>query len=104
MGSRRIRMWKQKMDTEGKILDILYRQISPERVLHGLKQRITGESGAVLTEKALAQNRAKLFVDFAESSLDGYSENEQRMFYSQLSKRKSRWERQTAAPDGFLWE
>lgn len=48
------------------------------------------------------REKEDLFMDFAESTLSGYSENEQKLLYQQLDQVKSRWEEQTATPGGFL--
>ena len=40
------------MDTAGRVLDILFRQASPERVLRSLKQRISGDQASFLREKS----------------------------------------------------
>ena len=79
------------MDTTGKVLDILFRQIAPERILHSLKQCVSGE-WALLRE--ISKEREKLFIDFAESTLHGYSENEQRMLYGQLEQERQGWDKQ----------
>ncbi len=87
------------MDTTGKVLDVLFRQIAPERILHSLKQCISGE-WALLRE--ISKEREKLFIDFAESTLHGYSENEQRMLYGQLEQERQGWEKQPVVSEGFL--
>lgn len=91
------------MDTAGKVLDLLFRQASPDRLLQSLKERIEGSRESFLrTEERFRREREDQFMDFAESTLHGYSENEQALLYQQLEQIKSRWEKQTAIPSGFL--
>ena len=91
------------MGIAGKVLDILFHQTSPERVLHSLMQYITGEGKVFLKEKSqFDSENENLFMDFAESTLCGYSGNEQRMLYQQLDQKKASWEKQTMLPGGFL--
>lgn len=91
------------MDTAGRILDILFRQASPERLLQSLKRRVLGDQKSFLRERNhFDREKEDLFMDFAESTLNGYSENEQKILYQQLDQVKSRWEKQTAIPGGFL--
>ncbi len=91
------------MDTAGRVLDILFRQTSFDRVLEGLKQRVSGGRESFLRERShFDREKEDLFMDFAESALHGYSENEQNILYQQLEQAKSRWEEQTAIHGSFL--
>jgi len=91
------------MDAAGRVLDILFRQTSPERVLQNLIQRTYGDNGTFFREKNRFEGeKENLFMDFAETTLNGYSENEQRMLYCQLEQQKNRWEEQTSIPSGFF--
>lgn len=91
------------MDTAGKVLDILFRQVSPDRLLQSLKERIAGDRKSFLREKdRFDHEKEDLFMDFAESTLRGYSENEQQLLYRQLDQLKGHWEEQNAISGGFL--
>lgn len=91
------------MDTAGKVLDLLFRQASPDRLLRNLKQRVEGSRESFLREgSSFNREKEDLFMDFAESTLSGYSENEQSLLYQQLDQIKNRWEDRTAIPGGFL--
>lgn len=90
------------MDIESRLLDILFRQVSPEQILQNLKQRAARDHEAFTKGKSYFDDvRRNLFMDFAESTLDGYSENEQGMLCQQLGQGKKHWEEQTKIQGGF---
>lgn len=91
------------MDITGKVLDILFRQTSPERVLQSLKQRVEGDRESFFREESrFDQEKKNLFMDFAESTLDGYSENEQEMLYQRLDRQENHWGEKNETLSGFL--
>lgn len=66
------------MDTSEKILDILFRRIPPERILrHACRQlkELLYMSG---------EEQRRIFLEFAETTLHGYSGDEHALFYDQL--------------------
>lgn len=67
------------MDTSVKVLDLLFRRVSPERILNQLRQEGRNLCGSFTEEK-----RQELFLRFAETTLWGYSENEQELICQYL--------------------
>ena len=91
------------MDTAGRVLDVLFRQVSPEQVLHSLEERISGDLASFFRGKGdFEREKEKLFMDFAESALNGYSENEQRILYRQIKEKTDRREAPAAIAGGLL--
>lgn len=86
-----------------KLLDLLFRQVSPERVLNVLKECTTGREKSFFKEKIQYDSEnEKLFMDFAESTFGGYSENEQKLLCEQVDQEKASWEKHAVLPGGFL--
>ncbi|MDE7011468.1 MAG: hypothetical protein K2O93_09645 [Oscillospiraceae bacterium] len=67
------------MDISEKILDLLFRRIPPERILRRLRLQL---SGPALSGPAWR----KTFLEFAESTLHGYSGDEHALFCDQLEQ------------------
>lgn len=67
------------MDTSVKVLDLLFRRVSPERILNELRKE-----GRHLSGSFNAKKRQELFLHFAETTLWGYSENEQELICQYL--------------------
>ena len=66
------------MDTSEKILDILFRRIPPERLL----RLACRQAQSVWTPPE--EEQRKTFLEFAETTLHGYSGDEHALFYDQL--------------------
>ncbi len=91
------------MDIDGKILDILYRQITPEKVLRKLFQSMGLETASFLLGKdSLGMHDRMLFMDFAENTLAGYSEDEQSLLFDRLRQQKEHWKENHIFSSGFL--
>lgn len=84
------------MEIATKVLDILFRQASPERVLDSLARQA---SGGISNFNAETEH---MFMDFAESALCGYSADEQRLLYRQLEQNNEKWENRTNLQGGVL--
>lgn len=69
------------MDTYGKILDILFRRIPPERML----RRVCRQSQYIYVDKSPDDYRTT-FLRFAEVTLHGYSEDEQALLFARLQQ------------------
>jgi len=74
------------MDTTEKILDLLFRRIPPERLL----KRVCDQTRKPLSPLAEPDGR-KTFLDFADVTLHGYSEDEQSLLYDQLEQTVRRY-------------
>ncbi len=68
------------MDTAGKILDVLFRRIPPERMLRRVSEH------AERAFRPPSDVRRSTFLRFAETTLQGYSEDEQKLFFNQLTQ------------------
>lgn len=83
------------MDVSGKLLDILFRRIPPERMYDKLNKDALGLSAKHTPQKA--------FLRFAESSLSGYSQDEQSQFYLYLENETQKMANMLGAqPSVFL--
>lgn len=67
------------MDISEKILDILFRRIPPERLLRRAVRQARGDV-PVLTDQR------KIFLEFTEASLHGYSGDEQALFFDRIKQ------------------
>lgn len=67
------------MDSSEKILDILFRRIPPERVLRRICEQVQGSF-----PQQPADTQLSTFIHFAETTLQGYSEDEQTLLFAQL--------------------
>lgn len=74
------------MDTTGKVLDLLFRRIPPERILK-LICRVMTDMGAAFTR----EDRKSLFLRFAEVTLHGYSPDELENLFSLMEGYASRF-------------
>lgn len=70
------------MDIDTKVLDILFRKVSPSRVLERLRK-----SGSVVDLEA----DRNTFLQFAITGLDGYSLDEQNLIFSRLQSEAARF-------------
>ncbi len=69
------------MDAAEKFLDLLFRRIPPERLLRQICSQLQG------APPPLAQERKQtVFLQFAETTFHGYSEDEQLLLYRQLEQ------------------
>ena len=84
---------------------MLYRQIPPERILEALKRSLKGAPEDFLYHKSTddahiifngIQNQPivdkEFFLNYADTTLRGYSEDEHGLLYEQLEQRRTRWE------------
>lgn len=86
------------MDAAEKILDLLFRRIPPERILRQVCGRFQGSPPPLTDERKQA-----VFLQFADTTLHGYSEDEQSLFYRQLEQSVlRRAERLHCSPSVFL--
>lgn len=93
----------QTMEIETKVLDILFRQISPERVLNNLKKQAAGDITSFARDISNFNNdKEQLFMDFAETTLYGYSADEQKLLYQQVERNKADWTKQTGLRNSVL--
>lgn len=69
------------METAEKILDLLFRRIPPERILRQLREH----AQCLVLPMADCESR-DAFLQFADTTLHGYSEDEQSLFYHQLAQ------------------
>ena len=76
------------MDTLCKCIDILFRQTSPEQILTKLKNAIINNEISSLLVFFDETN----FINYAESTLSSYSENEQRYLFHRLITEQKKWE------------
>lgn len=92
------------MLVNGKILDLLYRQTAPEKILDILVRNLKSNPDDFLYPKdprndlgefVEIQNQPIVdkthFLDFADTTLRGYSEDEHRLLYEQLKQQRARW-------------
>ena len=92
------------MFVNGKILDLLYRQTAPEKILDILVRSLKSNPDNFLRLKdpqngigefMEIQNQPIVdkthFLDFAETTLRGYSEDEHRLLYEQLKQQRTKW-------------
>ena len=92
------------MLTNGKVLDLLYRQIAPEKILEILQKDVQGKIDDFLCQnnlKAYSDDYLKIqnqpivdkkhFLDYAETTLWGYSEDEHWLLYEQLLQHRAYW-------------
>ncbi|MDE7220272.1 MAG: hypothetical protein K2O45_11730 [Oscillospiraceae bacterium] len=86
------------MDAAEKILDLLFRRIPPERILRRICCQLQG------TPLSMSEDREQaVFLQFAETTLHGYSEDEQTLLYCQLEQAvRSRAEQLRCTPSVFL--
>lgn len=91
------------MYINGKVLDILYRQISPEILLRKLIQTMGLETDTFVYDEAFSHMIDKtVFLDFAETTLNGYSEDEQSLLYDGLNQQRDHWKENHIPFSGFL--
>ena len=104
------------MFVNGKVLDLLYRQTAPEIILDILKQNLRSEPDDFVRRNNLKGDSddfqkicsqpivdRRHFLDYAETTLKGYSEDEQRLLYEQLGQHRSYWEEKGVGVScGFL--
>lgn len=91
------------MNIDGKILDILYRQIAPERLLQKIIQSMGLETGTFIQNvDHFDVNDRTLFMDFAETTLAGYSEDEQGLLYERLLQQENHWKEKHMLTSDFL--
>lgn len=69
------------MDTDEKILDLLFRRIPPERLLRQACQWARGDLSPQQED-----DRKQVFQEFADATLRGYSGDEQALIYAQLDQ------------------
>lgn len=74
---------------EGKVLDLIYRQIAPERVRDILEKGFQGESEAL--NQNFKEETLRLYLDYAETTLHGYSEDEQDLVYKRIQFWIEKW-------------
>lgn len=92
------------MLTNGNVLDLLYRQISPERILEVLESNLSEDIAAFLRlknpnaetgEYFEIQNQPMVdknyFLDYADTTLGGYSEDEHRLLFDQIGQHRDYW-------------
>lgn len=90
------------MGISEKLLDLLFRQVSPERILSQLVEYIGGKGNFLHDLNQYALDNKNIFMDFSESTLNGYSEDEQRLLYERLNQKSASWEEHSMLPGGFL--
>lgn len=101
------------MHINGKVLDLLYRQTAPEKILDILKRNLWGEPEDFLRLKNSDEDPdaffdirnqpvvdKKHFLDYAETVLSGNSEDEQWLLYKQLEQRRLYWEKKGFTESG----
>lgn len=86
------------MDTTGKILDILFRRTSPERVLKSL----CSETKAFPLRISKADAAEGAFLACAETTLSGYSEDEQRLLFRWFREHERDWAESERLPTNLL--
>lgn len=91
------------MYMNGKILDILYRQASPELLLQKLIHKMGMETETFIRpEGSFGMLDKTLFLDMAETALKGYSEDEQGLLYDGLRQQENHWMETHIPSGGFL--
>lgn len=84
------------MDTDEKILDLLFRRIPPERILRLICDQVRGPM-------ALGKRDwRKSFLQFTDTTLHGYSQDEQSLFYDQLEHAVHERANELLIPDSVL--
>lgn len=94
------------MYIDGKILDLLFRQTAPEKILEVLANDFqSGVDGFLClidpNESADSYLQIKKqpivdvnhFLDYADTTLHGYSEDEHRLLYEQLNQQRAYWKK-----------
>lgn len=92
-------MIQKDFSINARMLDLLYRQIAPERVLEAVKQCYTPDEKSFLDFNQKGKHWLwdnNLFNEFAETVFEGYSENEQKLIYNNLAQDKHRWEEKSS--------
>ena len=112
------------MLVNGKILDLIYRQTAPETILDILKRNLKNDPEYFLHPKDRYKKLEKYpqehpeefleignqpivdknhFLDYADTTLRGYSEDEHRLLYEFLKQRGTQWEiKGVDGSSGFL--
>lgn len=91
------------MDAASKVLDILFRKISPERVLNNLKNYAARNRTSFTGDISRFNNdKAHIFMDFAETTLYGYSADEQKLLYQQVEQNKEEFSEETGLSNSVL--
>lgn len=92
------------MKTDVKVLDLLYRQVAPEGLLEDLildlqgeHKTYTGIAGRLGGTPPLFIDE-RMFLDYAEPALPGYSEDEQKLMYRQLEQQRKKWDEREKVP------
>ncbi len=92
------------MKTDRKVLDLLYRQTAPEKILNILRRNLRGEPDDFLYLKD-SQGKKDVYVeiinqpvedkthflDYADTTLRGYSQDEHVLLFDQLGQRRTYW-------------
>lgn len=86
------------MDTIGKLLNVLFRGASPERILESLCH----SAEAFLLRDDPKRLSKDMFLDHAEAVLSGHSPDEQRLLYDWFQEENQRWARQEHVTADFL--
>ncbi len=91
------------MYIDGKILDILYRQVAPGRLLNKLIEKMGLKTKEfIYSADSYDMADRALFMDFAETMLVGYSEDEQNLLYDRLRQQRDHWKEKHIFSSGFL--
>lgn len=70
-----------KIDHEERMLDILFRRIPPERLLRHVREQAAGRDFFAGKEEM-----RRIFLQFADTTLHGYSEDEQSLLFDRLDQ------------------
>lgn len=70
-----------KIDHDERMLDILFRRIPPERLLRHVREQAR-KGGSFVTREEMRRT----FLQFADTTLHGYSEDEQSLLFDQLDQ------------------
>ena len=80
------------MNLDARIIDLMFRQISPEKVLEVISKELDRSLESFLEDRSIYHSYSeKLFMYFAEASLQGYSEDEQGLVYKQIGQWIEKW-------------
>lgn len=94
------------MSTDIKVLDLLYRQIPPEKILSALKENLgntpesflrpanpNGDPSDFLRLQSYPVLDRTFFLDFAEITLKGYSEDEHLLLHERIRQKTALWKK-----------
>lgn len=81
----------QKLSINAKVLDILYRQVEPERILKTICDCYNYGSGVAIASTYQPFWDYSSFLDYAETKFKGFSENEQRLIFASIDDECGNW-------------